>query len=96
VVEFSRDGQEKQNKAGSGKKNWNTKMKFTGTLIEDLMAMVERAELRTQSDAALATQPALVEPMVVEHMHVERMLLEPWFASVPQSAKCDLKFIGVA
>ena len=34
-------------------------MTFTGTLIEDLIATVERAEQRTQSDEALDVEPWL-------------------------------------
>ena len=56
-------------------------MTFTGTLIEDLMVTVERAELRTQQDAALV---------------VETLTLEPWFASVQQNADYDSKLLGVA
>ncbi|HEX7423289.1 MAG TPA: hypothetical protein VF311_05290 [Terriglobales bacterium] len=32
-------------------------MTFTGTLIEDLMATVERAEQRARSDEALVVEP---------------------------------------
>jgi hypothetical protein len=34
-------------------------MTFTGTLIEDLMATVERVEQRAQSDEALLAEPWL-------------------------------------
>jgi len=34
-------------------------MTFTGTLIEDLIATVERAEQRTQSDEVLDVEPWL-------------------------------------
>jgi len=61
-------------------------MKYTGTLIEGLMATVERAEQRTQSNVALFTEPMLVEPMLVES----------WFASVQQNAEYDSKLLGVA
>ena len=60
-------------------------MKFTGTLIEDLMATVERAERRAQSDEALVVEPLLVESLVVE----------PWFASVQENADYDSAFFGV-
>jgi hypothetical protein len=63
VVEFSRSGHEKQNKAASGKKNWNIKkMTFTGTLIESLMATVERAEQRASSD-----EPMFAHELRAEH-----------------------------
>ena len=81
MVEFSQSGQEKQNKAASGKKNGTVEMTFTGSLIESLMATVERAEQRAQSDGALAVEPLLVEP---------------WFASVQENADYDSKFLGVA
>jgi hypothetical protein len=61
-------------------------MKFTGTLIEDLMATVERAEQRAQSDGASVAEPALVEASVVES----------WFASVQEIADHDPKILGVA
>ena len=61
-------------------------MTFAGTLIEDLMATVERAEQRAQSDGALVVEPFLVEPLLVE----------PWFASAQENADYDSKFLGVA
>jgi len=61
-------------------------MTYTGTLIEDLMATVERAEGRAQPDLALAAEPMLVEPMLVDS----------WFASVQQSTEYDSKLLGVA
>jgi hypothetical protein len=51
-------------------------MIFTGTLIEDLIAAVERAEAKAQS--------------------IERTEIEPWFASVQESAHYDPRLIGVA
>ncbi|MGA2337492.1 MAG: hypothetical protein WA383_05175 [Terriglobales bacterium] len=41
-------------------------MTFTGTLIEDLMATVERVEKRARADRALAVDASALEPMVVE------------------------------
>ena len=66
-------------------------MTFSGTLIEDLMATVERAEQRAQSDRALE-----VEPLLVESLLVEPLLVEPWFASVQENAAYDSKLLGVA
>jgi len=61
VVEFFRSGQERQTKAASGEEKLeHLKMTFTGTLIDDLMAAVERAEQRAQDE------PLFAEPMVVE------------------------------
>ena len=56
-------------------------MKFTGNLIEDLMATVERAEQRAQADRALVVEP---------------MLAKPWFASVQENANYDSQLLGVA
>jgi hypothetical protein len=56
-------------------------MIFTGTLIDDLMATVERAEQRAQAD-----EPIFAEPMVVES----------WLASVQENTDYDSKFLGVA
>ena len=91
MVEFPRSGQEKQNKAAAGEENWKIAMKFTGTLIEDLMATVERAEKRAQADRALSVEALATEPMLAE-----TSLIEPWFASVPKNADYDSKFLGVA
>jgi hypothetical protein len=66
-------------------------MKFTGTLIEDLIATVERAERAAQSDGALPG-----EPLMVESLLVESLVVEPWFASVQENRDFDSKLIGVA
>jgi hypothetical protein len=71
-------------------------MKFTGTLIEDLIATVERAERRAQPDPALPTEPRMVESLLVESLLVEPLLVEPWFASVQKNRDYNSKFIGVA
>jgi hypothetical protein len=76
----------KKNKAAAGKENRNIEMTFTGTLIESLMATVERVEQRTYSD----------EPFFAEHRIGEPLLAEPWFASVQENADYDSKFLGVA
>jgi hypothetical protein len=70
-------------------------MKFTGTLIDDLMATVERAE-QAQSDAALATEPMLVLPMHVETVFAKTSLVENWIASFGENADYDSRLIGVA
>ena len=49
---------------------------FTGTMIEDLIAMVERAEARARDR--------------------EMTEVEPWFASVQESANHDSTIFGVA
>jgi len=61
-------------------------MRFTGTLIEDLMATVERAEQRAQAD----------EPLFAESLTAESLAVESWFASTQESTEYDSKFIGVA
>jgi hypothetical protein len=61
-------------------------MKFTGTLIEDLMATVERAERMAQSNRAMSGESLTAESLVVE----------PWFASVRETRDYDPSFIGVA
>ena len=76
-------------------------MKFTGTLIEDLIATVERAERAAQSDGALPgeslmVESLLVEPLVVESSIAEPLLVEPWFASVQEHRDYNSKFLGVA
>lgn len=76
-------------------------MKFTGTLIEDLMATVERAEQRAQAVEASAVEPLLVETSsvetpLVESVFVESAFAESWFASVQENADYDSKLFGVA
>jgi len=66
-------------------------MRFTGTLIEDLMATVERAEQRARSE-----EPRFAEQMFAEPMVVESMFVKTWFASVQENADYDSKFLGVA
>jgi hypothetical protein len=85
VVEFSRSGQEKQTKAASGKKNGTFEMTFTGSLIENLMATVERAERRASSD----------EPMFAQGF-AQNIDAQPWVVSMQQNADYDSKFLGVA
>jgi hypothetical protein len=59
-------------------------MTFSGTLIADLMAAVERAELRAQVD----------EPLFAAQG--EASLLDGFFASASENSNFDSKFIGVA
>jgi hypothetical protein len=89
VVEFSRSGQEeiKQGR-GSGRKTGTFEMTFTGTLIDDLMAAVERAE---QTREAL-----LVEAAALSSSLGQSSVEQIWFASVQENAEYDPKFLGVA
>jgi len=58
VVEFSRSGQEKTEQGRVRRRKTGIfEMTFTGTLIEDLMATVERAEQRAQLDGASVVEP---------------------------------------
>lgn len=68
-------------------------MRFTGTLIEDLMATVERAEQRAHSDEFLSVETLAV---AVEPSAVEAAAVEAWFASVQENADYDSKLLGVA
>jgi hypothetical protein len=65
-------------------------MTFTGTLIEELMATVERAEQRAQSDAVLD------QTMLVDALPVDVSAIEPWMASGEENANYEQKFLGVA
>jgi hypothetical protein len=65
-------------------------MKFTGTLIEDLMAAVERAERKEPCDEALVMEGSKINLLLVESL-----LVEPWFAA-HENTDYDSKFIGVA
>jgi hypothetical protein len=71
-------------------------MRFTGTLIEDLMATVARAEQRAQSDGVTVVESMVVKSMVADPSLVEPLLVAPWFASVQEDTDYDSKFIGVA
>jgi len=68
-------------------------MTFTGTLIESLMATVERAEQRASLD----------EPMFAQNIaqnfaqnFAQNMDAEPWLVPVQQNADYDSNFLGVA
>jgi hypothetical protein len=76
-------GAAKQNRTRPqpGRKTGIFEMTFTGSLIESLMATVERAERRASSD----------EPMFAQSMDAQT-----WFVSIQQNADYDPKFLGVA
>jgi len=56
-------------------------MTFTGSLIESLMATVERAEQRAYSEEA---------------MLAENVASEPWLVAMQQNTDYDSKLFGVA
>jgi len=66
-------------------------MTFTGTLIEDLMATVERVELRTQLD-----EPLFAKRMFAEQTIADYATVEPWFASAQENTEYDFKAFGVS
>jgi hypothetical protein len=68
-----------------GRKTGIFEMTFTGTLIESLMATVERAERRSSFD----------EPMFAQDF-AQNMDAQPWVVSIQQNADYDSKFLGVA
>jgi hypothetical protein len=59
---------------------------FTGTLIEDLIATVERAEANTQELTPIEIEPRFIEPCFIE----------PWIASAQENSDYDSKLRGVA
>jgi len=61
-------------------------MTYTGNLIENLIATVERAEQRTWTD----------EPLFAKQLDREHSGEETWFAAVQLNRDYDSKFIGVA
>jgi len=64
---FPAAAKKREHKAAFGEeKNGTVEMKFTGTLIEDLVATVERAEQKTQLDGDLAVQVLQLEPLPLE------------------------------
>jgi hypothetical protein len=56
-------------------------MMFTGTLIEDLMATVERATERVQME---------------EDVMAASIIADSWFASTQENTDYDTKILGVA
>jgi hypothetical protein len=70
-------------------------MTFTGTLIEDLMATVERAEQRAQADAA-ESQPMLADGVMTDSQMIDSQIIEPWMASAQGDTNYEQKFLGVA
>jgi hypothetical protein len=68
-----------------GRKTGIFEMTFTGSLIENLMATVERAERRASSD----------EPMFAQGF-AQNIDAQAWFVSMQQNADYDSKFLGVA
>src|ERR1039457_2949448 len=73
------------------KKTGIFEMTFTGTLIEDLMATVERVEKRARADRARVADALALEPMLAEPA-----VVQPWLTSVQENADYDSKFLGVA
>ncbi|MEP6644758.1 MAG: hypothetical protein ABJA69_09675 [Acidobacteriaceae bacterium] len=74
-------------------------MTFTGTLIQNLIATVERAErLREVSVRSGAIEMSSGDLCLLGDSLVsgEPSPINTWFASVEQSANYDPKFIGVA
>jgi hypothetical protein len=76
-------------------------MTFTGNLIEDLMATVERAERRAVSVGELPqVQPIFADASrggsILVQPLAEASLIEPWFASAHENPDYDSKFMGVA
>ncbi len=89
MVEFFRSGQatkKKVNKKAESEKNWKIEMKLTGTLIESLMARVERAEEKAQS--TLSNRALAMEPLAID----------TWFASTQENEikEYDSQLFGVA
>lgn len=73
-------------------------MTFTGTLIDDLMAAVERAEQTREAllVEAAALSSSLGESSLSESSLGQSSVEQIWFASVPENAEYDPKFLGVA
>lgn len=70
-------------------------MIFTGTLIEDLMATVERAEQRTQPDTAVS-QAILADAATIDPSIIDSQIIESWLASAQGNTNYEQKFLGVA
>lgn len=68
---------------------------FTGTLIEDLIATVERAE-QASSNTMLLADSIVADSMVADSLVANSLLADSWFASVQERMDCDSKLLGVA
>jgi hypothetical protein len=66
-------------------------MTYTGNLIENLIATVERAEQRAWAD-----EPLFADRLFADHLDHEHSGEETWFAAVQLNTDYDSKFIGVA
>jgi len=72
-------------------------MTVTGTLIEDLMAAVERAEQEREALQSAAVETSSGETLFGETTFLgEASLVEPWLASVQDNAEYNPKLLGVA
>ena len=70
----------------SAKKSWKEQMKFSGTLIEELMATVERAERRAHTNELLFAEALPDEPLFAMSKSVA---IEPWIASMHEYPDFD-------
>jgi hypothetical protein len=91
---FRGTAKKKNNKAVSAKKSWKEQMKFSGTLIEELMATVERAERRAHTNEHFFGQTSLTEASSDEPLFAMSMsvAIEPWIASVHEYPDFDTNF----
>jgi hypothetical protein len=71
-------------------------MTFTGTLIEDLMATVERAERKARAEGALPAEALSVESLTAESLGAESLAIDAWLVCTQENRDYDSKFIGVA
>ena len=73
MVELPGAAKTKQNKAVSGRMKAGHSNMFTGTLIEDLIATVERAEQASSNTMRLA-----------DSMVADSLVADSWFASIQE------------
>jgi hypothetical protein len=100
---FLRGGQEKEKtRPRRGRKIGTSSMIFTGSLIQDLIATVERAErLREVSSRSGAIAMTMTMTMTEaaasgEPSPLEDAFPEVWLTSVEQNTNYDPKLLGVA
>jgi hypothetical protein len=105
VVEFSPGGQEKKKQGRAGEEKLeHFQMIFSGTLIQDLIATVERAErlreVSSRSGAIAMTMTVTTTsgecPLEDSLPGVESSPIELWLTSVEQNTNYDPKLLGVA
>lgn len=106
MVELFRSSQQnKKLRLWPERKTETLEMTCTGTLIEDLMATVERAERRARSyeavnhpmlDDSLRMNGLSMNSLNMNSLNMNSLNIEPWITSSHAEPDFESKFLGVA